>query len=233
MTVNSSFISKNEIAYWDVDLEKIDSSYFAHFYHSLSVQNKTRASLFSREKDRNLFVTAHYALDRILKEVFDVSPNILIDKYGKPYIEDLPIQFNISHTEDRVLLGFSHQAIGIDIEKMIELPDLDLLIEHSMHPDEILIINACNPSKKLQLFYSLWTKKEAIVKAMGTGLSTELNSFSLNSINENGSWNTYELAIDSRYSSAIAVQDTCCSIIGYQLVLTASEIDESLSRLIR
>lgn len=228
MTVNSSFMSKNEIVYWDIDLEKIDSSYFEHFHQSLSKQNKTRASSFSREKDRNLFVTAHYALDRILQDIFDINPHILIDMNGKPYIQDHPIQFNISHTENRVLLGFSHQAIGIDIEKKIELNDLDLLIEHSMHPDEISILNTYDPSQKMQLFYGLWTKKEAIVKAMGIGLGKELNSFSLKSIHEDRSWSAYELTIDGRYSAAVATQSTCCSINGYELILTPGLDDKSL-----
>lgn len=234
MTINSSFISKNEIAYWDIDLEKINSLYFAHFYQSLSEENKIRASAFSREKDRNLFVTAHYVLDRILKDVFKIHSHTHINQYGKPYIQDHPIQFNISHTENRVLLGFSHQPIGIDIEKMIELTDLDLLIEHSMHPDEISILNTFDPSQKIQLFYDLWTKKEAVVKAMGIGLGKELNSFSLKSIQEDSSWSAFELTIDSRYSAAIATQITSCSIKGYQLTLNSSGLDvKSLSRLIR
>jgi 4'-phosphopantetheinyl transferase len=234
MTINSLLELKNQILYWDLDLESIDSSYFAHFYHSISDQDKKRASLFAKENDRNLFITAHYALDSILKDVFHISPIILVDQYGKPFIKGHPIQFNISHTENRVLLGFSQNAIGIDIEKITALPDLDLLIEYSMHPDEIYFLNAQEPLHKLQLFYRLWTKKEALVKAMGIGLGKELSSFTLKSTLEDDSWNAYEISINDRYSAAIATQISCCSIVGYQLTLTPSGLgNKSLSRLIR
>ena len=234
MTINSLLELKNEVLYWDLDLGSIDSSYFAYFYQSISDQDRTRASSFAKEKDRNLFIAAHFALDSILKDIFQIPPIVLVDQYGKPFIKDHPIQFNISHTENRVLLGFSQQAIGIDIEKIIALPDLDLLIEYSMHPDEIYFLNVQEPLQKLQLFYRLWTKKEALVKAMGIGLGKELSSFTLQSTLEDDSWNAYEIAINERYSAAIATQISCCSIAGYQLTLTPSGLDErSLSRLIR
>ena len=129
MSSNKFYLSENEITYWDIDLENIDPSHFINFYHLLSDKNKTRASLFAKDKDRNLFITAHFALDFILESLFEIKPIVLTDEHGKPFIQNYPIHFNLSHTDKRVILGFSKQALGVDIEKITPLQDLDLLIE--------------------------------------------------------------------------------------------------------
>jgi phosphopantetheinyl transferase len=91
-----------------------------------------------------------------------------------------------------------------------------------------------DPSQKTRLFYSMWTKKEAVVKAIGIGMRKELNSFSLNSLAKDTSWKIFELAIDNRYSAAIATQNTASSIVGYQLSLPTTALDvRRLSRSIR
>jgi 4'-phosphopantetheinyl transferase len=234
MSSNTFILAKNEIIYWDIDVENLESSYFSNLYQQLSDSNKSRSSFFTKEKDRNLFITAHYALDFILDKIFQIKPLVLIDINGKPYIKNYPIHFNLSHTENRVLLGFSHQPLGVDIEKINALPDLDLLISHSMHPDEISSLMAIESNHKIYLFYSLWTKKEAIVKAIGIGMGMELNSFSLESLKKDASWQIFELNIDTKYSAAIATQNTSSSLIGYQLRLPATELDiRLLSRTIR
>jgi 4'-phosphopantetheinyl transferase len=234
MSSNTFILAKNEIIYWDIDVENLESSYFSNLYQQLSDSNKSRSSFFIKEKDRNLFITAHYALDFILDKIFQIKPLVLIDINGKPYIKNYPIHFNLSHTENRVLLGFSHQPLGVDIEKINALPDLDLLISHSMHPDEISSLMAIESNHKIYLFYSLWTKKEAIVKAIGIGMGMELNSFSLESLKKDASWQIFELNIDTKYSAAIATQNTSSSLIGYQLRLPATELDiRLLSRTIR
>ena len=234
MSSNKFYLSENEITYWDIDLDNIDPSHFINFYHLLSDKNKTRASLFAKDKDRNLFITAHFALDFILESLFEIKPIVLTDEHGKPFIQNYPIHFNLSHTDKRVILGFSKQALGVDIEKITPLQDLDLLIEHSMHPDEIRLLMTLDPSQKTHLFYSMWTKKEAVVKAIGIGMRKELNSFSLNSLTKDASWKIFELALDNRYSAAIATQNTASSIVGYQLRLPTTALDvRRLSRSIR
>lgn len=225
MSSNTFILAKNEIIYWDIDIEKLESSYFSNLYQHLSDSNKSRSSFFTKEKDRNLFITAHYALDFILEKIFQIKPLILIDKNGKPYIKNYPIHFNLSHSENRVLLGFSHQPLGVDIEKINALSDLDLLIAYSLHSDEISSLMALKPNHKINLFYSLWTKKEAIVKGIGIGMGMELNSFSLESLKKDASWQIFELSIDSKYSAAIATQNTSSSLIGYQLRLPTTELD--------
>jgi 4'-phosphopantetheinyl transferase len=181
--------------------------------------------LFAKDKDRNLFITAHFALDFILESLFEIKPIVLTDEHGKPFIQNYPIHFNLSHTDKRVILGFSKQALGVDIEKITPLQDLDLLIEHSMHPDEIRLLMTLDPSQKTHLFYSMWTKKEAVVKAIGIGMRKELNSFSLNSLTKDASWKIFELALDNKYSAAIATQNTASSIVGYQLRLPTTALD--------
>ena len=88
----------------------------------------------------------------IKKEVLG-EREILKRESGKPYCRDL--FFNISHSGDFVLLAVSDFEIGIDIEK---IRDVDLKISDRCFEEKV--------STKEE-FFSMWTKKESIIKYLG------------------------------------------------------------------
>lgn len=95
--------------------------------------------------------------------------NFVSNEYGKPYIENSNYHFSISHSENTVAFAAHTAPIGIDIQK----------IEDTISPairfftqNERTYIQS-DPKR----FFEIWTKKEAYVKMLGTGLSTPLASF--------------------------------------------------------
>lgn len=98
---------------------------------------------------------------------FDVA--FLHNKYGKPYIENDNYHFSISHSGN--LIAFvSHTApIGIDIQETKN--DTSPALRFFTQNEQSYISN--DPSR----FFEIWTKKEAYIKMLGTGLSTSLSSF--------------------------------------------------------
>ncbi len=83
--------------------------------------------------------------------------------HKKPYFPQGP-DFNISHAYDRVVCAISSEAqIGVDIEKEISFDTYQL--KKYFNEEELLYIN-----EDKRRFYEVWTKKEAILKAAGSGL---------------------------------------------------------------
>ncbi len=97
---------------------------------------------------------------------------------GKPYLEDVPLYFNLSHSGDHVLCAVSAREVGCDIER---LGDARLRVaERYFHPSEYTALRHCaSEEAQRRLFYRLWTLKESVVKKTGIGLSQGLSSFAV------------------------------------------------------
>lgn len=118
-----------------------------------------------------LKVAGRLLLQRALKNWgYDRDDELLHSAYGKPYIQDAPA-FNLSYTEGLVVLAITDlDTIGVDIELVKEIDYKSML--KVLHPNEQkLVIESEEP---LHDFYRIWTRKEAVLKAVGTGLVNEL-----------------------------------------------------------
>ena len=130
---------------------------------------------YSIEKDRNAKILSKLLL---LKGLSDLFPGEKIDlhfleKNGKPNYKNLPIYFNSSHSEDLVLVAFSKtQETGIDIEfnKSINTE----IYTDFLHVQEEKLLQKSN--NKSSLFYSIWTKKEALIKATAIGINADFKT---------------------------------------------------------
>lgn len=90
--------------------------------------------------------------------------------YKKPYLASKPwLHFNISHSQDYVVIAVSRRNLGIDIEYMEQDFPFSNLIPEVFEEREITAIQNSNDKKRL--FYSYWTRKEAFVKGLGTGIN--------------------------------------------------------------
>lgn len=81
---------------------------------------------------------------------------------GKPYFEDIPLYFSISHSGDYVLLAVSGQEIGADIQKMRDF-QVEKLASRFFAPEE-------SEQKDEAGFFRLWVRKEAWGKLTGQGV---------------------------------------------------------------
>lgn len=96
--------------------------------------------------------------------------------WGKPVCPGEGLQFSIAHSGAMVWTAFCHgHPVGIDVEQMRPLPDL-AQIAAMLHPAERQAITRCSPHDT-SAFYRCWTRKEAVLKALGQGLSIPLDAF--------------------------------------------------------
>lgn len=94
--------------------------------------------------------------------------------YGKPYLAYHPdIYFNLSHTLGYVACAISRTEVGIDVEKV--RPYRKVAASKVCTPlEQALITQSKDPN---EMFFRLWTLKESIVKAEGTGINQSLKQF--------------------------------------------------------
>ena len=90
--------------------------------------------------------------------------------HGKPYLKNIPIYFNLSHSASKVLCGVSDSEIGVDIQEMRN-GNVKGIWKRFFDEREKLLLEQCDDLKSQeQLFYQMWAYKEAYGKFTGRGL---------------------------------------------------------------
>ena len=148
----------------------------------LSDDERARQRSFVSPELRRRFGAARAGLRTLLGRHLDLDPRRLAfsaNDFGKPRLAgDGQIHFNLSHCEERAVLAISDTAeVGIDLERERPIEHIDLAKRY-FHPNEVTAITASpDEAEQRRAFFLVWTLKEAVVKALGTGLSTPLDSF--------------------------------------------------------
>lgn len=94
------------------------------------------------------------------------------NEHGKPYLKDHPdVHFNLSHCKNGIMVAVSDQPIGVDIESYRNVSDS--LIRYTMNEAEQHIIQTSDDP--IRTFTEYWTKKEAVFKLRGTGITKDLH----------------------------------------------------------
>lgn len=96
----------------------------------------------------------------------------------KPFLESHPhIHFNISHSGDWVIIAFSEKPVGVDVEKIRKV---NLGVAKRFFSDfEKKVLFGLPEKEQFNYFFDLWTLKESFLKAIGTGLTRPLKSFTV------------------------------------------------------
>ena len=141
-----------------------------------------RARRFHFESDRDRFVTCHVAMREILAAAAGIAPSEVEYRYGshgKPDLEPARrIHFNLSHTRGLAMIALTCDGpVGVDVEVVRhEDPPLEVA-DRFFSPAEVRELEATPDSGKAWAFFRCWTRKEAFIKALGEGLSRDLQSF--------------------------------------------------------
>ena len=111
--------------------------------------------------------------------------------HGKPYAVvqggAAPISFNVSHSGAHGLIAVAAAGrLGVDVEERNSPRDLDGLISSVLGPDEQAELALARGCHKLHLFFNFWTIKEALIKALGLGLSFDMSQFEIPSAMRRG-----------------------------------------------
>lgn len=98
------------------------------------------------------------------------------DDHGKPFLSNHEnIHISISHSKNHLLYGISTREIGVDIEVIRPIKDtFDKIKYIAFHEEELSYIQKNEQDIEIR-FLEIWTKKEAFLKCLGTGLNSSLS----------------------------------------------------------
>ncbi len=138
---------------------------------------------FVRAHDRAMFALSHGTRRELLAAYLDVAPASLAfgaNAWGKPHLA-IPtggLRFNVSHSGDVALLAVTRgRDLGVDVEEARDIEDLDALARTSFSPAERAALRSAPPAARTEAFFACWSRKEAVIKAIGMGLSFPLDAF--------------------------------------------------------
>lgn len=110
------------------------------------------------------------------------------NQWGKPQLPGGAIEFNIAHSGDAVWLALSRAApVGIDVEQANPAIEVYSLAE-MLHPAECAALLALPMPLARRAFLRCWSRKEAVLKALGEGLARPLASFEVATGTDPAGW---------------------------------------------
>ena len=188
----------------------------------LSADERAKAAQFHFDRDRTRYVAARVILRELIARYEHVPPESVqftYNTYGKPALEGSALRFNASHSGGLALLAFArHRNVGVDIERI--RPDLASreIASQFFSGDEIATLRALPAETLAPAFFACWARKEAFIKAHGSGLSLPLHKFTV-SVNAPAQllrtdfnpeavhqWTLHDLPVEPGFAAALAIE---------------------------
>lgn len=177
---------------------------------SLSRDEWAHGMRFHRACDRNEYLGTRLTLRRLLAAYLKCGPeqvSFQLGEFGKPFLlEGSRLFFNVSHSGGCAALAFSRCGeVGVDLEKRSSSLDCLELSRQFFAAQERVMIEDAFAEKRRELFYQFWVRKEAYLKAKGTGLQDSLDTFEMTSPRQLEDWFVSDLKVcPADYSGALA-----------------------------
>ncbi|MEO6228645.1 MAG: 4'-phosphopantetheinyl transferase superfamily protein [Ferruginibacter sp.] len=171
---------------------------FDSYMNQLPVSSQKKILLYKHWQDAERSLAGNILLKKGL-EILGIKDYPLsamkYTKFDKPYF-DGNIHFNISHSGLYTICAISEtHKVGIDVEQVNEIPLTDF--NDFFYQEEWQ--NVLTANDRLKAFYTLWTKKEAFLKVIGSGLNVPLNQVVIKDDTihwENADWLLQEINLE-------------------------------------
>jgi 4'-phosphopantetheinyl transferase len=168
-------LAEGESQIWSAWLDKEDPNAFWGF---LSEDERLRSRRFRDSLNADRFTISRGILRTLLAGYLSSRPGQMdfsYGTYGKPELTgDLhgKLKFNISHSGNLAIFAIANGLdVGVDIEEIHAMSDLEGTAAMILSSDELVEFKALPPNRKLERFFTIWTCKEAILKAFGSGFN--------------------------------------------------------------
>jgi 4'-phosphopantetheinyl transferase len=208
---------------WRILVQQIEDDLLPKLAALLCLNERQRAARLVRPADRRSFTAAHAGVRLLLAAALGRHPREIqfsTDSTGKPRLADQAIEFNLSHGGDVVLVALACSTpVGVDVERLGAMPDRDAIVRRFLHPGEAADMAGLSGVEAEFAFFRCWTRKEAVTKALGLGMSLPLNRYrvacrpglpaqllALEDIEPAAAhWSLYDLEPEANHVGAIAI----------------------------
>jgi 4'-phosphopantetheinyl transferase len=175
-------LADSEIHVWATTLA-VPADKFAALAATLSPEETERAHKFKFERHRNRFIAGRGALRGILGPYLRAHPadlRFIYSANGKPALAegfaDAEIHFNLAHSEDLALVAVTRAGrVGVDVEGVRPVKNVEDLVARFFSQRENEAFQKIPDDQKPAAFFNLWTRKEALLKATGEGITRALS----------------------------------------------------------
>ena len=212
---------------WRVRLD-VDDAAHERLLRLLAPAELERARRFRFQDLSRRFINARGALRTVLGGYLAQPPGSLrieVEPGGRPFLPGLPdgrsLRFSVSHACDLALLAFTwDRAVGVDVEDRQRPADFEVIAGRFFAPGERTALEAVSGADRREAFFNAWTRKEAYLKARGTGLTRSLQDFEVSLLpgeparlvrderdpQAPGRWSLQALDPGPGYAAALAVE---------------------------
>ncbi len=186
---------------------------------ALDADERRRAAALASLGQGSEYIAGHLLVRQLLGALLGVEPYQVSYRrepcpscgglHGRPAVcsPASSLQFSISRTRDVVLVGLARTAIGVDIEA-VPSGEAPLDAGSMLHPAELSELEAAPRSERGRLFTRIWTRKEAFLKATGSGVVADLSADYLGlaeCCEGPAGWTVLELAVGPDHAAAVAL----------------------------
>jgi 4'-phosphopantetheinyl transferase len=234
LSPDHSPLAEKDVHIWAANLDQ-PVQRISQLEKLLSSDEMNRARQFKFEKDRNRFIAGRGLLRTVLGSYLNAEPAQLDFTYsprGKPALK-IPsghgtLHFNVAHSKDLILIALARAcAVGVDVEWIHPISDIEDIATRFFTNREAGELTALPHDERMTAFFSLWTRKEAYLKATGDGISEMLKDVEISFLPEKPAqvlaisgnaqaaerWTLLNLAPASGFAAALAAEakDLCFS----------------------
>ena len=150
---------------------------------NLSDDELVRAERYKFDRHGRRFIACRGQVRRILANYLRADVRQLSVQYGpqgKPALaapwSDSGIEYNVSHSNELALCALAlHRELGVDIEHLRTPYNFEGVAAQFFATEEVAVLRGLSDQARLTAFFHCWTRKEAVLKAVGAGLSIPLN----------------------------------------------------------
>lgn len=200
MTTETVFVLYNK------SVNKLKPETFNYLLQQVPSATQNKIARFRKWEDRQRSLLGNIlllkGLELLNKTAYSLN-TLKFTEYNRPYFNNL-IDFNVSHSGDYTMCAISETVrIGIDVEEIKDIPISDFNEQFSKKELDMML----GAPDNLKAFYTLWTQKEAFLKAIGTGLNVPLNTVLVydNKITwKKETWYLHEIGLDSKHISHLS-----------------------------
>jgi 4'-phosphopantetheinyl transferase len=176
----------------------------------LSDDERDRANRYVFERDRRSYVIRRAILRIILGRYLDLRPEQITfryNRYGKPMLDTQDIFFSLSQSSGCAIYSFAQaRQVGVDIERIRVVPDMGRIAKRSFSKAEYESYSFQTKNAKQEVFFKYWSRKEALIKAVGSGISIPLDTFDV-STNEDRPARQVEMKTSEGKACLWTIQD--------------------------
>ncbi|MFD9571541.1 4'-phosphopantetheinyl transferase family protein [Streptomyces sp. NPDC059982] len=208
------------VAVWSLDTtrEVIGGHETAGAVPMLDAAEQDRLSRLLRAGDRRSYLASHLGLRVLLGAYLGLAPEKVSlvredcpccgGPHGRPAVAGGAVHFSLSHSDDMAYFAFAGVPVGVDIEGLPSASAVDDVLA-TLHPAETAELTGLPAAERPAALARVWSRKEAYLKATGTGLALGLAEPYVGSASTPApvpGWTLRDLSAPDTYAAALALR---------------------------